>query len=498
VIKKLFTTSFAIIVFAIYGQQISIAQSGCVDCYQDQPILDGHGPVSSLPQEFNPSFPPGSPEANRRVITIRISGSWDVAPNGTATPGQTNVNVYNAVTCAINQWNTARGSGNALTAYYFVLDQQQTIAGATDIVVDNQPPTTGGGFASSLFSTTQTQIRLDPRNGNLNNNQFQSDDLCGRVAHELGHTLGEARTNYTCATIIEGTSDLVGNRNFNTVTSADVNSVNQQSTAANTCGVLMGESVSDETCRDGDNDGLSVCDGDCDDTNPEVTSCGGGGGCYDPAAEYDCYAFGYPYYYDYSLCRCMWRSGECPSEQCTPITVDVLGNGFDLTDARDGVAFDLDSNGVATGMLAWTAAGSDDAWLALDRNDNGKIDNGSELFGNFTPQPEPTAGQERNGFLALAELDKPENGGNNDGVIDDNDSIFSSLRLWNDKNHNGISEDTELHTLPAQAIAALNLDYKESKRTDEYGNQFRYRAKVRDSKGAKVSRWAWDVFLVRE
>lgn len=97
---------------------------------------------------------------------------------------------------------------------------------------------------------------------------------------------------------------------------------------------------------------------------------------------------------------------------------------------------------------------------------------------------------------SLAEFDKPENGGDGDGLIDRQDIVFDSLLLWQDFNHDGVSQPEELRALPAVDVARLHLDYKESKRADEYGNRFRYRVKVDDAKGAKVNRWVWDVFLV--
>lgn len=229
-----------------------------------------------------------------------------------------------------------------------------------------------------------------------------------------------------------------------------------------------------------------------------------------PLTQQECYAAGW--YWNFAENRCSETPAPCPEQQylcgqpweywdewlcmCTgrppsPVILDVSGNGFDLTDRTNGVMFDIDGNGTPE-HTAWTASGSDDAWLFLDRNGNNRVDNGLELFGNFTVQPySPTP----NGFVALSIYDRPERGGNDDGVIDSRDSIFSSLRLWQDANHNGISEASEIKTLPTLGVAKIELDYRESRRRDRWGNEFRYRARVWDTRGQHVGRWAFDVFL---
>jgi hypothetical protein len=124
------------------------------------------------------------------------------------------------------------------------------------------------------------------------------------------------------------------------------------------------------------------------------------------------------------------------------------------------------------------------------------VDNGSELFGNVTAQAPASTLDERNGFRALGLYDGVAYGGNGDGKITSADAVFSRLRLWQDRNHNGVSEHDELMSLSSIGLAEIDLDFKLSNRIDQFGNQFRFRSKVKDLQGGQLGRWAWDVFLV--
>ncbi|HWP42425.1 MAG TPA: hypothetical protein VNO14_04270, partial [Blastocatellia bacterium] len=237
---------------------------------------------------------------------------------------------------------------------------------------------------------------------------------------------------------------------------------------------------------DDDGDGFSEDDGDCDDgeeaINPDTAPCcpgETGGFCIS----------------DDMNCNGISDSqNECANN---PIIINFSGN-LRLTSPSDGVAFDIRGNGTRI-QLSWTRAGSDDSFLALDRNGNGTIDNGGELFGNHTRLG--NGRKAHNGFEALAWYDLPANGGNGNAVIDAGDSIYSSLKVWQDMNHNGTSEPNELRTLSAAGIEKIEIEYRYSMKQDKHGNEFRYRAKVfrtgeNDSWGH--NRFAYDVFLSSE
>lgn len=178
-------------------------------------------------------------------------------------------------------------------------------------------------------------------------------------------------------------------------------------------------------------------------------------------------------------------------EPSSPILIDFDRAGFRLTSLAGGVEFDIDGDG-APERLAWTRADSGDAFLALDRDGNGSVDDGRELFGNFTPQPEVA---ERNGFLALAVFDEPDNGGNGDGGISRDDQVFPELLVWSDHDHDGVSDDGELSSLSEAGVVSIDINYVESRRRDRHGNELRYASRVQL---VRATTRAVDVFFVSE
>ena len=150
--------------------------------------------------------------------------------------------------------------------------------------------------------------------------------------------------------------------------------------------------------------------------------------------------------------------------------------------------FDIDADGLLE-QVSWTRPGARDAFLFLDRNGNGIVDGGWELFGDRTSQP-PSATP--NGYAALAVLDGAPAEGNGDGIVSAADHAFPWLRLWVDGNHDGASQPHELLSLAQEGIESIDLDYVLSERRDRHGNRFRYKSSVRTAKGTVHS---VDVFL---
>ena len=134
-----------------------------------------------------------------------------------------------------------------------------------------------------------------------------------------------------------------------------------------------------------------------------------------------------------------------------PLSLDINADGKIGTLSRnEGVHFDLDNSGFAE-QTGWIAP--EDALLVLDKNNNGKIEGGTELFGNETELS--TGGYANHGYEALADYDL-----NADGKIDSDDAIYNTLQLWQDSNSNGVSDDGELKSLAEHGIASIRTDYE--------------------------------------
>jgi hypothetical protein len=188
-------------------------------------------------------------------------------------------------------------------------------------------------------------------------------------------------------------------------------------------------------------------------------------------------------------------NSTCDCQFSSPIIIDIEGEGFHLTSAEGGVYFDIGAMGYKQ-HVSWTDARYHNAFLVLDRNHDGVINDAKELFGSATPQPKSG---DPNGFLALAVYDEPENGGNGDGVIDSRDAVWPDLRLWIDANHDGISQPDELVRLEDEGVYSIELGYKLTPGKDEFGNEFVYKGHVnarRKIEGDEVNRTIYDVILV--
>lgn len=156
----------------------------------------------------------------------------------------------------------------------------------------------------------------------------------------------------------------------------------------------------------------------------------------------------------------------------SPIALDLNGDGLQTTALQGGVYFDLDTDGFAEkiGYL-----NPNDGFLALDRNGDGLITSGSELFGNNTPMQNGSIAP--NGYEALKSYDS-----NIDNLIDSNDAIYADLRVWRDADMDGISRESELHTLSELGVEAIGVSYTNSTLTDN-GNELRQLGLYRTADG---------------
>lgn len=154
----------------------------------------------------------------------------------------------------------------------------------------------------------------------------------------------------------------------------------------------------------------------------------------------------------------------------SPIIIATESSSYHLTSASEGVLFDIDGDGTKE-QVAWTQHGAAVAFLAIDRDGDGGITSGKELFGDATIPGES------NGFRALIRMTLDSNGGEVRGSVSDDDPIFAQLVLWTDRNHNGVSEPDEL--LPAKNLLSdIGLGYQLHNRRDGHGNLYRFRGWV--------------------
>ena len=338
----------------------------------------------------------------------------DTTPRSTAFPQGRQITVhvnesqfsqaeFGCLQTAFNNWNAQ--NGNNFSGVTFNVTRSPTVlvtsnaagqvtSGGTDVYQVNRSTDAVTGVAvTGGQGTTANRVNAFT---NIHPNVTNCTALAQTMAHEIGHTLGLGECSACTVvqqSVMVGVPCLQRDANNNCI-SIDYNNTTYGLSGPTPC----------------DNNAVHQSGYAC--TNHNVGACEGNGFTWD---EYSCTCV---------TCYCnspehnSWCSEEemrCTNDGrifewcqglCTyysPIVIDVAGNGFALTDANNGVFFDINGDSVPEG-ISWTAAGSDDAWLALDMNNDGRITSGKELFGNFTSQPDPPTGEEKNGFRAFSRV----------------------------------------------------------------------------------------------
>lgn len=172
-------------------------------------------------------------------------------------------------------------------------------------------------------------------------------------------------------------------------------------------------------------------------------------------------------------------------DSVTPLVLAFRGEAVQFNTA---VAAEFDLTGTMSVRTDWPT--STTPWLALDRNGNGRIDDGGELFGSATLLASGEAASD--GFAALAELDS-----NADGRIDADDESWTRLLVWSDVDSDRVSAANELSRVAVRDLVAIDLDHVVDRRCDVRGNcevergAFLYR----DGRGSELQGAVIDVHL---
>ncbi|MFI3156852.1 MAG: calcium-binding protein [Methylococcaceae bacterium] len=171
-----------------------------------------------------------------------------------------------------------------------------------------------------------------------------------------------------------------------------------------------------------------------------------------------------------------FQTAEQADPIISPIVLDLDSNGIATQGVAYGAFFDYDGNGFAE-RTGW--ATPSDGILVRDLNGNGSIDNGTELFGDRTPLKNGQTAA--NGFVAMADLDN-----NNDGKLDSQDAVWTELKIWQDRNSDGISNTGELKTLNDLGIQSIATGYTSNTTIDANGNEHRQQGNYTKTDGSSA------------